>query len=259
MTTTIHLATFSGASSLPLFVAIEMGHFAAHGLEVELTKVKNSDQLMTGLLDGSFEIAHSAPDNFIAWRDRTSTDIVAWIGGAGGPLELVAAPGIDRLDGLRGRTIAVDSPESGFVSTLRLILRAGGLAEDDVTLEALGSTQLRYQALLAGKTSATMLTLPWSLLAVEAGCSVVGDQASVLPRLQGSCGASLATWLRANPEIADAYLRALVAALTDLYTGSLPEADVRRMLSDRYGIEERHVEVIRRAFVDPVVGWPPSG
>jgi ABC-type nitrate/sulfonate/bicarbonate transport system substrate-binding protein len=259
MTTVLGVATFSGASSLPLFVAIERGHFEAHGLDVRMTTVKSSDQLMNGLLDGTFQIVHSAPDNFIAWRDRTGRDVLAWIGGAGGPLALVGAPDVPDAASLRGRSVAVDSPESGFVSTLRLILRAAGVGEDEIRLEALGSTQLRLKSLLAGETSASMLSLPWSLVATDAGCHVIGEQADVIPRLQGSCGASLEGWLEANREVADEYFRALVGALTDLYTDAMPADDVRRLLRERYEVEDAHAEVVRRAFVDPVRGWPPSG
>lgn len=256
--TTLGVATFAGASSLPLFVAIERGHFERAGLDVRLTTVKSSDQLMGGLLDGTFGVVHSAPDNFIAWRDRTGSEILAWIGGAGGPLALVGARDVPDLESLRGRSVAVDSPESGFVSTLRLILRAAGIPETEVSLEALGATSMRYRALVAGETSATMLSLPWSLVAVEAGCHVLGEQADVIPRLQGSCGGSLAGWLGTNRDVADAYLRALIAALTDLYTGSMPAEAVRRLLAERYEIEDRHAETVRAAFVDPVRGWPPS-
>jgi ABC-type nitrate/sulfonate/bicarbonate transport system substrate-binding protein len=252
------VATFSGASSLPLFIALELRLFERFGIDVDLTTVRNSDQLMEGLLDGTFPIVHSAPDNFIAWRDRTGRDIVAWTGGASGPLSLVAAPDVPSLNALRGRAIAVDSPESGFVSTLRLLLRSGGIAEDEIRLDPLGATQLRFKALVAGDTGASMLSLPWSLLAMEQGCHILGQQSDVLPRLQGSCGASLEGWLAENGDLADRYLRALVAALTAAYTGELPAADIRRLLRDRYGIEDRHAEIVRAAFIDPVHGWPPS-
>lgn len=255
----IEVATFSGASSLPLYVAAERGHFQKNRLDVHLTMVKSSDELMTGLLDGTFQIAHSAPDNVIAWRDRTGQEIVAWIGGASGPLALVGRPDVRTAASLRGRSVAVDSPESGFVSTLRLILREAGVDEGEIRLDVLGSTQLRLKALLAGDISATMLSLPWSLVATDAGCHIISEQSAVIPRLQGSCGASLRGWLTTHRRVSDAYLRALVGALTDLYTGGMPPTEVRRLLSGHYQLKDEHAEVVRQAFVDPVRGWPPSG
>jgi ABC-type nitrate/sulfonate/bicarbonate transport system substrate-binding protein len=240
-----------------LFVAAERGLFDAAGLDVELVATRSSDELMSGLLEGRFEIVHAAPDNYVTWRDRTGAQIVAWIGGASGPISLVAAPDIETVGGLRGREIAVDAVASGFVSVLRKILRGAGLSPDDVTLVPIGATNLRFEALRDGRTSATMLTLPWSLLAVEAGCRHLADQRDVLPRLQGSCAASLESWLAANQAAADAYLRALVAALTWVY---LPGHDdeTRNLIAARYGIDTRHAEAVRAALLDPVAGWPPS-
>ena len=253
----LRVCTFAGASSLPLFVALERGLFEASGLDVELVATRSSDELMGGLVDRRFEIVHAAPDNFIAWRDRTGAPIVAWIGGTSGPISLVAGPDVAAVSDLRGREIAVDAVASGFVSVLRTILRRAGLTETDVALVPIGATNLRFEALRDGRTSATMLTLPWSILAEEAGCRVLADQRDVMPRLQGSCAASLEPWIAANPDVADAYLRAIVAALTWAYAPG-HEVPVRALIAARYGIEDRHAEVVRSALLDPVAGWPPS-
>lgn len=253
----LRVCTFAGASSLPLFVADDLGLFRAAGLDVELVATRSSDELMRGLLDGRFQIVHAAPDNYVTWRDRTEAPIVAWIGGTSGPIALTAAADVATVADLRGREIAVDAVASGFVSVLRKILRQAGLADDEVALVPLGATNLRYEALIAGRTSATMLTLPWSVLAVEAGCRVLADQSDVLPRLQGSCAASLEPWLRDNGPLAEAYLRALVAGLTWAYSPA-NEPAVRAIIAARYGVEDRHAEAVRAALLDPVAGWPPS-
>jgi NitT/TauT family transport system substrate-binding protein len=254
---TLRVCTFAGASSLPLLVADERGLFTAAGLDVELVQTRSSDELMGGLLDGRFGVVHAAPDNFIAWRDRTGAPIVAWIGGASGPLALVAQPGIASVAELRGRVIAVDAPTSGFVSVLRKILRDQGIAPEEVTLEPLGATHLRAQALREGRADATMLTLPWSAAAVRDGYPVLADGRSAVPRLLGGTGGSLQPWLAAGPDTADAYLRALVAALTWL---QLPEsrAPACELLTRRYDIDEELAEEVRAAFTDPRGGWPPS-
>jgi ABC-type nitrate/sulfonate/bicarbonate transport system substrate-binding protein len=253
----LRVCTFAGASSLPLFVAADRGLFDAVGLDVELVATRSSDELMTGLLEERFEIVHAAPDNYITWRDRTNAPIVAWIGGTSGPISLVAARDVATVADLRGREIAVDAVASGFVSVLRKILRQAGLAEEDVALVPIGATNLRFEALRDGRTSATMLTLPWSVLAAEAGCNVLADQRDVLPRLQGSCAASLQPWLEANDRAADAYLRALVAALTWSYAPAHAGA-IRDLIAARYGVDARHAEAVRVALLDPVAGWPPS-
>lgn len=255
--TTLRVCTFSGASSLPLLAAQEQDLFARAGVEVEIVQTRSSDELMSGLLDGTYQVVHAAPDNFIAWRDRTGAPIVAWVGGTSGPLALVAQPEITSIEDLRGRAIAVDAVSSGFVSVLRTLLRDAGLADDDVRLEPLGATQMRAQALRDRRADASMLTLPWSAAAARDGFSILADARAARPRLQGSSAGSLEPWLAANADAADAYLRAIVAALTWL---QLPESrePARDLLRRRYDIEDDLAEAVRVALTDPITGWSPS-
>lgn len=254
---TIRVSTFAGASSLPLHAARELGLFERAGLDVDLRQTRSSDELLRGLLDGAHEIVHAAPDNFIAWRDGSAAPIVAWLGGTSGPLSLVARPGITRLEELRGRTIAVDAVASGFVSVLRTLLRTAGLGPDDLRLEPLGATHLRVEALREGRADATMLTLPWAAEVARDGFPVLADARAARPRLQGSSAGSLEPWLAANPEVADAYLRAVIAALTWLlHPASRPRA--RALLAERYGIDPELAETVRAAMTDPIAGWSPS-
>ena len=253
----LRICLFSGASSLPVRIADHLGLLAEAGLAAELHLTRGSGELMEGLMAGRYDVAHAAPDNFIEWRDRTGADIVSWIGGTSGPLQLIGSPDMAGLADLAGRGIAVDSLDSGFVSILMKIVRAGGLTAEDVGLEQVGSTQLRYEALMAGRTAATMLALPWSAMAREAGFRVLGDRDQVLPGMQGSCGASLETWLAAHPATADAYLKALCAAITWL---NHPEnhQEANRYICETYGTSPTLAGAVRRAIMDPRTGWSPS-
>jgi ABC-type nitrate/sulfonate/bicarbonate transport system substrate-binding protein len=254
---TLRVCTFAGASSLPLVVAEEVELFGAAGLDVELVQTRSSDELMGGLVDGTYQIVHAAPDNFIAWRDRTGVPVVAWIGGASGPLALIGRKGIRDLSELRGARIAVDAPTSGFVSILRKLLREAGIDIESITLDPLGATHLRAQAVRDGATDASMITLPWSAALRRDGFPFLADGRAVAPRVQGGSGGSLESWLAAEPDTADAYLRAIVAALTWL---AMPanHAAAREIVVRRYGIEADLAEEVRAAFADPRSGWSPS-
>lgn len=253
----IRVSTFAGASSLPLVVAAERGLWERAGIDVELVQTKSSDELMGGLVDGTYPIVHAAPDNFIAWRDRTGVPIVAWAGGTSGPLSLVAQPGIRSVADLRGRAIAVDAVASGFVSVLRVLLRDAGLGPEDVRFEALGATNLRFEALRERRTDASMLTLPWSAAAAREGFSVLADARAARPRLQGSSAGSLEPWLADHADEADAYLRGLVAALTWLQQPESREPACA-ILERRYGIDPEIAETVRAALTDPIAGWSPA-
>ena len=102
-----------------------------------------------------------------------------------------------------------------------------------------------------------MLALPWSAQALEAGFRLLGDRDQVLPGMQGSCGASLGTWLDAQPNLADAYLKALCAAITWLnHSDNLDEAN--RYISETYDTSDALADTIRRSIMDPRTGWSPS-
>ncbi|MXY76424.1 MAG: ABC transporter substrate-binding protein [Acidimicrobiia bacterium] len=253
----LRVCLFSGASSLPIRIADHLGLLSEAGLAAELHLTRGSRELVEGLAAGRYDVVHAAPDNFIEWSDRTGADIVSWIGGTSGPLHLIGSPELAGLADLAGRGIAVDSPDSGFVSILMKIVRAGGLAAEDVSLVPLGSTQLRYEALMAGRTAATMLALPWSAMALEAGFSLLGDRDQVLPGMQGSSGASLRTWLAAHPDTADSYLKALCAAITWLNHPANLE-DANRYICETYGTSPALADAVHRSIMDPRTGWSPS-
>jgi ABC-type nitrate/sulfonate/bicarbonate transport system substrate-binding protein len=256
--TAVSVSTFTGVGSLPLFAADRLGLFAAQGIEVCLEETRSSDALMTGLLDGTYDVVHAAPDNVVAWADKTGEDLRAWIGGSSGPLALVGGVGVTAVAELAGRRVAVDAPGSGFVGVLRLITRAHGLGDDEYELVPVGATPLRLRALQGNKAVATLLSIPSSLRAEAAGFPVLARHDTVIPRYQSFAGSSRAQWLDEHPNLADAYLRALVATLTRLYNPLHRETalDLARELFDLSAAEaQRAVD----AVLDPRDGWPPSG
>ncbi len=253
----LRVSVFTGAAALPVHIARERGYFAGCGLDVDLVETRGSNELMSGLVDGAFDVVHASPDNVVAWCDREGADIVAWIGLASGPVALVALPGTPSVAALSGGRIAVDAPQSGFASVLRRMLHVGGVDPADVELVPTGSTDLRFEALRGGSVAASLLTLPWLLSAIDEDFAVLVEQRDVAPRLQGACGASLRPWLSSQAESADAYLRAIVAALTWLYLPT-SRAIVVSQLRERYRIDDRQADAICDAFLDPVTGWPPS-
>jgi len=253
----LRVCLFLGVAAVPQLVARRLGTFEAEGLDVEIIPTRSSDELMGGLLDGSFDVVHANPDNFIAWSDRTGIAIPAWVGGAIGPLKLVADPAVASIEDLRGRTIAVDAVTSGWVPILRRILAAGGLGPADYELRPSGTTRYMHQAVVDGVAAASMESITWWLKAQDSGFAILGDHRTVLPRAQGSAGASLDRWLEQNRDVARSYLRAIVAATTWMYLPANRTALVAEVAS---GLElsEPHARAVVAELLDPIGGWPPS-
>src|SRR5678810_276596 len=66
---TVNLIVFPGGFNWPIWVAQEKGFFASNGIEVKVTPTPSSVFQLTNLIDGKFDIAMTAIDNLIAYRE----------------------------------------------------------------------------------------------------------------------------------------------------------------------------------------------
>ena len=78
---------FPGAINLPLWAGAAHGMFARRGIETELVMTPNSVEQLTGLAAGKFDIAMTAIDNIVAYREKQGevraegdTDFFAFMG-----------------------------------------------------------------------------------------------------------------------------------------------------------------------------------
>src|SRR3989442_6713538 len=92
--------------TLTIWVAQEKGLFAKNGLEGKITPTPSSVFQLTNLIDGKFDIAMTAIDNLIAYREgqgevpRLGPDLFAFMGCDNGFLRLVTLPEAKSLGGL---------------------------------------------------------------------------------------------------------------------------------------------------------------
>ena len=65
----LKVIVFPGGFNWPIWVAQEKGFFKDNGVAVELTPTPSSVFQLVGLIEGKFDIAITAIDNLIAYRD----------------------------------------------------------------------------------------------------------------------------------------------------------------------------------------------
>jgi ABC-type nitrate/sulfonate/bicarbonate transport system substrate-binding protein len=256
--TSLVVNVFAGAGNLPLMVAEEREYFARNGLAVELVPTANSADQLRGLIEGRWPIVHTSPDNLLAWGERANVELVAWLGARNGPLSLVARPPIRSVAELRGRALAVDALDTGYAFVLRAILAAHGLAEGDYRLEPLGATNLRWQALREGRTPATLLSAPFTLLARDLCCALLATHEEVLPGLLTMSAGSRRDWLTANAEVAAAYARAYAAGVTWCYDPA-NRAAACDLLVGRFALQPAIADEMLSTLLDPRIGLIPAG
>ncbi len=211
--TTLRLITFT--PPVVLAVAQARGHFTAEGLAVEHTITRSSAQLMRGVIDGTYDLGFTNPDNWVTYVTRDGADVFMFQGVVtGGERTLVVRPEIQSAQDLRGKDIAVDAVDSGFVMILWQILNDLGVdfRGGDPRLVAVGTTSLRLESMERGETFAAILTSPETEQALAKGYRVLGRSRDHLPHYPGPQGGTTRAWAAAREDVLVRFIRAYVAA-----------------------------------------------
>src|SRR6266571_4370250 len=173
---TVELIVFPGGFNWPVWIAQEKGLLAKNGIEVRLTPTVSSVFQLTNLIGGKFDIAMTAIDNLIAYREGQGEepvpgpDLFAFMGGDNGFLRLVAVPEVKTYTDLKGKTVSVDARTTGYAFVLFEMLERGGLRLDlDYKVERAGGFLQRFQALMEKKQAATLLATPFEFQAQAKG------------------------------------------------------------------------------------------
>jgi NitT/TauT family transport system substrate-binding protein len=232
----------------PIVWAESQGLFAKHGVKVETTQTLSSDQLGQGLADGTWDVGVGVVDNIIAWNDerRAGLQIIAQLERTN-IMAFCASPSFDSSKD----AVAVDSTTNGFVLVLYRALARAGIDRHSVKYDAVGGVKHRFDALAAGKASATILVPPFIDLAIQNGFKKVWDGADVAPAYPGVVVGARAAWLRENEDTARAYVRALVEA--NNWAPENPDAAVVALIAARYS-----ESAARRLVGDVVEKLEPS-
>jgi ABC-type nitrate/sulfonate/bicarbonate transport system substrate-binding protein len=220
----VNLIVFPGGFNWPIWVAEEKGLFAKNGIEVKVTPTPSSVFQLTNLIAGKFDIAMTAIDNLIAYREGQGEepvpgpDLIAFMGGDNGFLRLVAVPEVRSINDLRNKTVSVDARTTGYAFVLFEMLERGGLRLDqDYEVVRAGGVLQRFQALLEKKHAATLLLSPFELQAESKGFNRLGNATDVLGAYQGLVGGARKSWADANRAAVVGYIRAFAEAVDWLY------------------------------------------
>lgn len=194
-------------------LAQALGSFSDWGLTVDTTVTRSSIEQIQGIIDGTWDVGITAEDNVVARDSQPGADLrmLAQLEPTT-VLTLVARPEIDSLAALRGHTISIDAPSSGFVLVLQHMLAANGLQSGDYSLSVVGGSPLRLSDLLAGGADASLLNPPLDSQAIAAGFHALAQASEYIPDYPGVVVTATADWLASNGDRLTGYLAALLAA-----------------------------------------------
>jgi ABC-type nitrate/sulfonate/bicarbonate transport system substrate-binding protein len=212
--TKLTIMVFPGMANLPILAAQSKGFFAKRGLSIDIKNAPNSDELRNGLADGRYQIVHAGIDNSIAMVENAKVDTIIFMGGDNAFNHLIAQPDIKTYADFKGKTVGVDAPNTAYAFQLYAMLKRNGVNKGDYTVKPIGGSLGRLNAIKSDKTiAATMLNVPFSIIAVEAGLKDFGSAVKALGPYQGTGGFVLRSWAAANSDTMVRYTQSYIEGL----------------------------------------------
>jgi len=259
---TVNLIVFPGGFNWPIWVAQEKGFFERNGIEVKITPTPSSVFQLTNLIDGKFDIAMTAIDNLIAYREgqgeapKQGPDLFAFMGGDNGFLRLVTVPEVDSYRQLRGKTLSVDAMTTGYAFVLFEILARNKMQMGkDYKVVTAGGVLQRFQALMEKKHAGTLLLSPFEVQAEERGFHRLANATEVLGRYQGLVGGARKSWADQNSDAVVGYIRAFSEAVDWLYDPGNREEAITIFLKNLPNATPQAALVAYGILLSPVEGF----
>ena len=177
----LRVKVFPGAQNLALWTGLARGTFAKHGVAVDLQFTQTSPELRDGLASGAFDVAHAAADNAIAMVEVAKHDVVFVMGSDSSMNELFVQPDIATLADMKGRTLAVDAPNTAYALQAMKILKNAGVAPGTYQVKVAGGTFQRGKAMMESRElAASTLNPPYSFEATANGLKSMGRAVDLL-------------------------------------------------------------------------------
>lgn len=259
--------TFPGAINLPLWVAAKQGMFARRELEVELVMTPNSVAQLTGLAAGTFDIAMTAIDNLVAYREKQGeviaegdTEFFAFMGSDDAFLRLVVQPDIQSFDDLRGKILTVDAMTTGFAFVLRRMLALKEISEDEIEWLSTGGVLQRWQAMMEHpEQKGTLQVTPFDVLGAPKGHHILARASDILDAYQGLVGGTRIAWAQQNAEALAGFIAAYLEAVNWCFEPDNRAESLDLITANMPQMSREVANAACEVFLDPVTGFQRDG
>ena len=245
-------------SVFSLIIAQKEGYFKEEGLNVELLSIRGEIAIRT-TLSGDVDFFTNAGSALAAAVRGVSVRLVTVFQDKPG-WDLIASPEIKSVAQLRGKNIAVMSPEGSLAVVAREILRKNGLdPTKDVNLVTMGGDEVRFPALQTKAISATLFNTAMSLRAQKDGFSKLANASEYANLIEGGLATSQDK-IKQGPDKIFRFVRASLKGLNYYVTKREPAIKYmmdnlrmkdRELVSSIYDIQTRLV--LKEGFSDDKV------
>jgi NitT/TauT family transport system substrate-binding protein len=233
---TVKVASAGIASDIGFFLAHKKGYFRAEGLNVELTQLANSPQMIGPLGRGQLDVGagtvavglYNAVQRDIALRAVADKGSMRPGYGFSGLLvrkDLVDSGRYKGLKDLKGMKIAVGTFGSANSSAVNEALKGGGLTWADANMVELAFPQ--HLIAHANKAiEASMTNEPTSTEAVKQGVAVrVAGNDEIYPNQQTAVVLYSELFMQQRPAVAHKFMRAYIKAVRE-YNDALKDGHI---------------------------------
>lgn len=262
----IKLIGFPNTGLLVFHAGIEKGFFEKHGAIIELEVTPSSIYQLVNLIDGKFDIACGAVDNFIAYQEKAGEeipkkepDLCVFMGATQIELSFVVAKEIQSFEDIRGTKLAMDALTTGFAFVLYRMLDDAGLSSDDYEMVSVGATPHRWAGVQSGEYSGTLLIEPFTGQARASGFKSLGSSRETFKNYPGQMFGVMRGWAAENRgkmvSFIKGYLDALDWILDNNNTGEVEQLLVKHMPQ----IKRQAVGIALSKLRSPDTGLVPRG
>jgi len=262
----LNIIAFPGAPNLPLYAAQAHGYFAEAGIGIHFETTPSSVYQFEKFAAGAFDIAFTAFDNVVAYREGQGAaklaeipDFRAIMGATQVELSAVVAPEVNTAEDLRGRSLALDAVGTGFAFVLYDMLARLGLPQGDYQVVPVGATPERWRSVKDGTHAGTITIEPFTSIAKAAGFSVLARSTEMFPAYQGGIIATRRDWAEQYAETVEDFLAAYLRGLAWTLDPANREAAARLLAERMPEIAPGVLDKVMASLLDPRSGLTPGG
>ena len=243
------------------FVMMPMQHdFAAkRGLKIETVQVKDGALGLKALIAGELESLHGGAGEGIVAAMRGADVKTVGCHWPGLPHALFVRGDINKVEDLKGKSIATSAPGSLPDNMMRTLLEKYGIPESAVKFAAVGGDVDRYKALTAGIVDATIVSSEY-LPVSPAGIKILVAGRDVIPNFMRLCLNISGKTIAARRDDAIAFLAAEIEGLRYAVTHRDETIKLARELSEAKPDDPRpafvYDEFVKYKSVDPEIPLP---
>jgi NitT/TauT family transport system substrate-binding protein len=200
-------------SDAGIFMMLQTRDFAAkQGLKLEISQFKDDQIALKSLIAGELDSYEGGPQGALAAAAKGADVKILGCHWVVVPHGIYATDAIKKIEDLKGKSIAVSSPNTMPDMLARSALAKYGVSDKDVKLAAVGGDRERYQALIGGVVEAAVVSNEYQPIAPKNIHLLVAGRDAV-PNFLRVCIISSAKTLAARGDDAVKFLAAEMSAL----------------------------------------------